>query len=92
METPIMPAPARFPKKLRCGVCGGVLGNTAITHQERRQSKFYLFEHVPAQVCSVCGEIWIGEKTLREIDRLIQSGHPTRKQMIPVFDLATVGC
>jgi HTH-type transcriptional regulator / antitoxin MqsA len=90
METSIMPAPARFPGKSRCGVCQGLLGNTTITHQERRQSNLYLFEHVPAQVCADCGEIWIGEKTLQEIDRLIQSGQPTRKQTIPVFDLAPV--
>lgn len=71
-----------------CSVCGGNLRDTTITHQEQRDSKFYLFRNVPAQVCDACGEIWIEEKTLQKIDLLIEKGHPTRKVQTPLFDLA----
>lgn len=74
--------------KERCAVCGGALRPTTITHEERRRSRLYLFQHVPAQVCSVCGEVWIDEATLREVDRLLRKGEPVRKLETPVYDFA----
>jgi len=71
-----------------CAVCSGNLKSTTITHEERRGDQLYLFQNVPAQVCEACGEIWIDEAVLQEIDRLIESGQPVRQQQTPVFDLA----
>src|SRR5512132_4178732 len=79
------------PQQELCAVCGGELRSTTITHEERRGTELYLFQHVPALVCSVCGEIWLEEKTLQEIDRLIKTGEPTRRVETPVFDFALAG-
>jgi YgiT-type zinc finger domain-containing protein len=73
----------------RCAVCGGDLRETTITHQARRGSEIYVFENVPATVCDACGEIWIEQKVLREIDRLIKEGEPVRKAPVFDFRLAT---
>lgn len=51
-------------------MCTGELSCTAITHEEKRGEKIYLFQNVPAQICAACGEVWIEESRLREIDRL----------------------
>lgn len=72
----------------RCATCGGELRATTITHEERRGNNLYLFQNVPAQVCTACGEVWIEEATLQEIDRLIREGEPIRKVETPVYDLA----
>jgi len=77
-------------KEGACAACGGRMAATTITHEERRGDKFFLFQNVPAQVCERCGEVWIEEKVLQEIDRLIEHGHPTRTEETPVFDLAQV--
>lgn len=74
--------------KERCAVCGGRLRLTTITHEERRRGRLYLFQHVPAQVCAACGEVWIDEATLREVDRLLRNGEPVRKVETPVYDFA----
>lgn len=74
--------------KDRCAVCGGRLRPTSITHEERRRSRLYLFQHVPAQVCTVCEEVWIDEAILREVDRLLREGEPVRKLETPVYDFA----
>jgi YgiT-type zinc finger domain-containing protein len=63
-------------KMARCAVCGGELRQTTITHEETRGEHIYLFEHVPAQVCPVCGELGTEETTLHQIDRLIKEGTP----------------
>ena len=71
-----------------CAICGGALKLASITHEERLGDRFYLFQNVPAQVCTVCSEIWIDEAVFQEIDRLIESGQPVRQVQTPVYDLA----
>ena len=70
----------------RCAVCGSELQATTITHEEKRDSQIYLFQNVPAKVCTACGEIWIDEEVLQEIDKLIETGVPVRKVETPVYD------
>ena len=69
-----------------CAVCGGELEATTITHEVKRDSNSYVFQNVPAKVCTACGEIWIDEEVLQVIDRLIESGVPVRKVETPVYD------
>lgn len=85
-----MKTKTKLPKE-RCAVCGGRLQRTTITHEERRGTNLYLFQNVPAQVCTACGEIWIEEATLQEIDRLIREGEPIQKVETPVYDFAAAG-
>jgi YgiT-type zinc finger domain-containing protein len=75
-------------KNEHCAVCGGDLHPATITHEEKRNGEIYLFEHVPVQVCSACGEIWISESTLRQIDQLILEGTPVRTMQTPVYEFA----
>ena len=77
---------SQSPIKQPCAVCGGALKATTITHEEKRDSNIYLFQNVPANVCTACGEIWIDEEVLQEIDKLIESGVPVRKVETPVYD------
>ena len=76
--------------QMLCAVCGGELQETAMTHEERRGDKLYLFQNVPARACTACGEIWIDEKVLQQIDRLIADGVPVRKVETPVYDFPRV--
>jgi YgiT-type zinc finger domain-containing protein len=69
-----------------CAVCGGELKATTITHEEKRDSQMYLFQNVPAKVCTACGEIWIDEEVMQQIDQLIESGVPVRKVETSVYD------
>jgi YgiT-type zinc finger domain-containing protein len=71
-----------------CAVCDGKLKDTTITHEERRGNQLYLFQNVPVQVCEACGEVWIDEAVLQEIEQLIETGQPVREISTPVFDLA----
>jgi YgiT-type zinc finger domain-containing protein len=73
-----------------CAVCGGELQETTITHEVKRGTHIYLFQNVPAQVCTACGEIWIDEKVLQVIDRLIETGVPVAKVETPIYDYTRV--
>lgn len=73
-----------------CAVCGGPYRSTTITHEERHGESVYLFRNVPAYVCSECGEMWVEERTLQQIDRLIETGTPTYKVETPVYEFSGV--
>jgi YgiT-type zinc finger domain-containing protein len=75
-------------KKQLCAVCGGEMQATTITHEEKRDNNIYLFQHVPATVCTACGEIWIDEEVMQQIDQLIDSGVPVRTVATPIYDFA----
>lgn len=71
-----------------CAVCRGKLHETTITHEEQRGAGLYLFQNVPAKVCEACGEVWIDEEVLQQIDRLIKEGVPIRRVETPVYDFS----
>jgi YgiT-type zinc finger domain-containing protein len=85
-----MPRVKSQPKLERCAVCGGqVRSATVDSHEEPRGADLHLFRNVPAQVCQTCGEVWIAETTLQDIDRLIERGTaPTAIVETPVYDLS----
>jgi YgiT-type zinc finger domain-containing protein len=79
-------------KKRLCPLCAGILIEKIITHEERHNNRFYIFENVKALVCSQCGEEYISAKTLEEMDQIVREARePTRKEEAPVFDLAAMG-
>ena len=69
-----------------CGIGGSFGVEYAITQEVKRGGDIYLFQHVPAKVCTARGEMWIDEEVLQVIDRLIESGVPARKVETPVYD------
>ena len=75
----------------RCAVCGSKLRRKAITHQEWRKAHLHLVQNVPAQVCTGCGEVWLKEATLREVERLLRKGQPVRRLETPVYDFTLTG-
>ena len=73
-----------------CVLCGGKLAATTITHEVKRGTHIYLFQNVPAKICTECRDIWIDDEVLEQIDRLIESGVPVRKVETPVYDFSRV--
>jgi YgiT-type zinc finger domain-containing protein len=71
-----------------CVLCGGTLEATTITHEVKRGTHIYLFQNVPAKICSECRDIWIDDEVLEQIDRLIETGVPVRKVETPVYDFS----
>ena len=63
----------------------------AIIHMHAWKEKFYLFEDVPAEVCTQCGETYFSPEVLDAIDRMVESGlAPKTTVSIPVFSLSSV--
>ena len=57
-----------------CEYCDAILNGREklVTVYRHRGASHFIFEHVPAQVCSRCGERYFSANVVREMDRLMQ--------------------
>lgn len=58
-----------------CEYCGAglVQSEKLVTVYRQRQGQHFIFQQVPARVCSRCGERYFAATVVREMDRLMQS-------------------
>jgi HTH-type transcriptional regulator / antitoxin MqsA len=74
---------------MKCVFCGGeALGREVIfTYEE--DDKYFIIEHVPAQVCTRCGEKTYSPEVTEEILLFARKEvKPARKIEVPVYDFA----
>ncbi len=71
----------------RCPLCGGKQksGNTSFTVD--KGSVLIVARHVPAQVCSLCGESWIGDEIAAKLEEYVLEAEKQHKQF-EVIDMA----
>lgn len=73
----------------QCYFCKGRLTKKAITHIHTWGKKILLFEDVPAEVCTQCGETYFSPDTLETMDHIATSDtEPKTTVPIPVFSLS----
>ena len=62
---------------------------TEVTYTLEHEGKFYLIEHVPAQVCRETGEQYFAPQTVEHIKALIKnSKKPAKVIETPVYEYA----
>lgn len=65
--------------------CQGTYEERQVVHPLRHHGQVVIFDHVPAEVCSVCGDVMLKPETIRRLERLLnQPGTPT--VMAPVYE------
>lgn len=64
---------------MNCNIkgCTGEYEEKAITHTVRRRGQVIVIDHVPAQVCPVCGDVLLSPEAVRHIEELLKkTSHP----------------
>ena len=72
---------------MKCSIegCPGEYEQREIMHMERHGDEIVVIEHVPAEVCTICGDVLFTPETVRQLERLQRSSiRPTRT--IPLYD------
>jgi YgiT-type zinc finger domain-containing protein len=57
----------------RATACSCEYQRRKVTHTVRHQGKLVVIDHVPAEVCTVCGDVLLAPRTIRHIERLLES-------------------
>lgn len=75
------------PLAMKCTIegCTGEYEPQKITHTVRRRGKVIVIDHVPAEVCAVCGDVLLAPETVRHIEKLLESPQAPAKT-IPLYE------
>ncbi|MEW6202579.1 MAG: YgiT-type zinc finger protein [bacterium] len=75
--------------EVKCSIegCPGEYETDQIVHTMRYKGQVIVIDHVPAEVCSVCGDVLLKPETVRHIEELLKTEtRPTRS--VPVYEYA----
>jgi YgiT-type zinc finger domain-containing protein len=75
---------------MRCTIqgCCGEYEDKEIVHTVRRQGRVIVFDGVPAEVCSVCGDVLLRPETVTRIEELLRTTREPARTA-PVYDYAS---
>jgi len=76
-------------RKMQCSIegCPGTYEERQIVHTVRHQGQVIVIDHVPAEVCSVCGDVLLKPETVRRIEALLSAtAQPVRT--VPLYEYA----
>jgi YgiT-type zinc finger domain-containing protein len=82
-------APGEEKPAMKCTIagCPGVYAPGTVVHTVQHQGEVVVFEHVPAEVCNVCGDVLLAPETVRRIETLLKTTPPPRRN-IAYFEFA----
>lgn len=73
----------------RCYFCKGTIQPKKIRHVHQWGEQVYIFDDVPADVCTQCGEVYFAPDVLDMMDRIAMNRtKPQHTIAVPVFSLA----
>lgn len=74
---------------MKCSIegCPGEYEEREILHTVRHRGQVVVIDHIPAEVCSVCGDVLLKPETVRRIEALLRTA--TRPaDMVPLYQYA----
>jgi len=74
---------------MKCSIdaCAGEYEETTVIHTVRSGGRIVVIDHVPAEVCTVCGDVLFSPQTVRQLEKLL-ADLPEAKQSVPLFEFA----
>ena len=74
---------------MKCSLqgCAGEYEAKEITHTVRHQGRIVVIDRVPAEVCSVCGDVLLRPETILHIEELLRE-NPEPVRTVPVYKYA----
>jgi YgiT-type zinc finger domain-containing protein len=74
---------------MRCSIdgCPGEYEQSEVVHTVRQGNRIIVIDHVPAEVCNVCGDVLFTPETVRQIEFLRQTTAPPTRT-VPLYDFA----
>ena len=74
---------------MKCTIqgCPGAYEQQKITHTVRQNGAVLVIDHVPADVCGVCGDVLLKPDTVRRLEQMLRAlDRPART--VPLYEYA----
>jgi YgiT-type zinc finger domain-containing protein len=74
---------------MKCSIqgCPGEYHPKTVIHTVRSGGRVVVIDHVPAEVCAICGDVLFTPQTVRHIEQLL-ADLPKSKKTVPLFEYA----
>ncbi len=72
---------------MKCSItgCPGDYENRNIVHTVSQNNKVTVIDHVPAEVCSICGDALLSPTTIRHIESILE-GSKSPERTVPLYE------
>ncbi len=72
---------------MKCSIdgCPGEYEHREVVHTVRQGDRIIVIDHVPAEVCTICGDVLFTPETVRRIESLRHTAAPP-KRTVPLYD------
>jgi YgiT-type zinc finger domain-containing protein len=67
--------------------CPGTYEARTVVHTVKHRGEVIVIDHVPAEVCNVCGDVLLTPETVRRIEALLTATPPPLRTVL-VYDYA----
>jgi YgiT-type zinc finger domain-containing protein len=73
-----------------CGIqgCPGMYEEREVVHTVRHRGEIVVIQGVPAEVCSVCGDVLLAPETVRHLQRIVRERAEPEVDRAPVYQYA----
>jgi len=74
---------------MKCTIqgCPGEYEARRVVHTVKHHGKVIVIDHVPAEVCGVCGDVLLAPETVRRIEALLLATPPPNRN-VPLYEFA----
>ena len=72
----------------KCSICHHQTEARKIIYTQWYKGKLIAVENVMAEICPNCGEEYFSPEVADEVQKVIESQHPTKTLTVPVFHLS----
>lgn len=72
---------------IKCNIegCPGEYEHRRIVHTVRHREQVIVIDHVPAEVCPMCGDVLLNPETVRHIEELLRTA-PQPSDSVPMYE------
>ncbi len=79
----------RGDEEMKCSIkgCPGEYEEQDIFHTVRYKGKITVIDHVPAEVCSICGDVLFKPETVRHIEGVLKKAYKP-VSTVPLYEYA----
>lgn len=67
--------------------CPGTYEEREVVHTVRHGGRVMVIDHVPAEVCAVCGDVLFRPEVVRRIEAIVRSA-AVPAEMVPMYEYA----
>jgi YgiT-type zinc finger domain-containing protein len=73
---------------MKCGICKAEMEEKTVTYTEDIDQGVIVIRHVPAQVCTECGNTWYSTTVAAELEKLVDMFPSSRGSEVSVINFA----